>query len=97
MDNAFLAKVRAAAVAAWWTLLVAIAFLVFLWLFYLLALHVKPGWFLSLVGPGATWEILGPIWFKALLIVKLSLWPIGVAAVWLSLWARQLRVGPTNA
>ncbi len=96
MDNAFRAKVRAAAVAAWWTLLIAWALVVFVWLVYLLAMQVRPGWFLSLVGPGATWEILGPIWFKAVLLMKLTLWPIGIAAVWLSLWARRLGAGTPN-
>ena len=97
MENAFRAKVRAAAVAAWWTLLIAWAVVVLGWLLYLLFMQAKPAWFLSLVGPGATWENLGPIWFKAILVMKLGLWPIAVAAIWLSLWARHLRVGPPSA
>lgn len=97
MDNAFRAKVRAAAVAAWWTFLAAVAFLIIQWLGYLLAVSTKPGWMLSFWGPGATWEGIGPVWFHALLILKISLWPIAIAAVWLTLWARQLRVGPPNS
>jgi hypothetical protein len=97
MDNAFRAKVRAAAVAGWWTLLFALAFLVIQWLGYRLVMSAKPGWVLSLWGPGATWDSIGPVWFQALLILKLGLWPIAVAALWLTLWARHLRVGPPNS
>ena len=97
MDNAFRAKVRAAAVAAWWTLLVAIVFIIVQWLGYLLASNVRPAWFLTLCGPGVTWESLAPVWFNALVLLKATLWPIAIAAVWLTLWARQLRVGPPNS
>jgi hypothetical protein len=91
MDNAFRAKVRAAAVAAWWTFLIAVAFVIVQWLGYLLALQLRPAWFLSLCGPGVTWESLQTTWFNALVLVKLGLWPIAIAALWLTLWARSLR------
>jgi hypothetical protein len=97
MDNAFRAKVHAAAVAAWWTFLIAAAFITIQWIGYLLVMHAKPEWALSLWGPGATWEGIGPVWFHVLLIAKLSLWPLAVAALWLTLWARSLRVGPPNS
>jgi hypothetical protein len=97
VDNTFRAKIRAAAVAAWWTLLIAAAFFVIQWLGYLLAVHAKPEWVLSLWGPGATWDGIAPVWFHALVLMKLSLWPIAIAALWLTLWARQLRVGPPNS
>ena len=90
MDSTFRAKVRAAAVAAWWTLLVAVAFVIIQWLGYLLTLHAKPAWYLSLCGPGTTWESLAPVWFNALVLLKMTLWPIAIAAVWLTLWARHL-------
>ena len=97
MDNAFRAKVHAAAAAAWWTLLVAVAFVIVQWLGYLLALNVKPAWYLSLCGPGVTWESLAATWFHALVLLKLGIWPIAVAAVWLTLWTRHLRVGSPGA
>lgn len=90
MDNAFRARVRAAAVAAWWTLLIAWAFLVVQWLGYLLAIGTRPAWILSLWAPGATWETIAPIWFDAIVLLKVTLWPIAIAAVWLTLWARHL-------
>jgi hypothetical protein len=88
MDNTFRARVRA---AAWWTLLIAAAFFIVQWLGYLAAIHTRPAWILSLWAPGATWETIGPVWFDALVPMKVSLWPIAIAAVWLTLWARQLR------
>jgi hypothetical protein len=91
VDNAFRAKVRAAAVAAWWTLLIAIAFVIVQWLGYLLATNMRPAWFLALCGPGVTWESLAPMWFHALVLLKLGIWPIAIAALWLTLWARSLR------
>jgi hypothetical protein len=97
MDNAFRAKVHAAAVAAWWTLLIVVAFVIVQWLGYLLILDVRPTWFLSLCGPGVTWESLASTWFHAMVLLKLGLWPITIAAVWLTLWARQLRMGPPNS
>ena len=93
MDNAFRSKVRAAAVAAWWTFLVAIAFVTVQWLGYLLVTSVKPAWFLAVCGPGATWESLASTWFIALVLLKATLWLIAIAAVWLTLWARHLRAG----
>ena len=84
-------RVRAAAIAAWWTLLVAAAFVTFQWLVYLAAVSVKPAFVLSLWGPGATWDDVRTLWFQALALLKLSLWPLALVAVWLTLWARQLR------
>lgn len=91
LDNALRGKVHAAAVAAWWTLLVAVAFVIVQWLGYLLALNLRPAWYLSMCGPGVTWESLAPMWFHALVLLKLGLWPIAIAAVWLTLWDRGLR------
>ena len=33
------------------------------------------------------------LWFQALLYMKISLWPLALAALWLTLWARRLRPG----
>jgi hypothetical protein len=91
MEDAFCAKVRAAAAAAWWTFLIAVAFLLVQWLLYLLVMSVKPGLAPSLWGPDATWDEIHAVWFQGLFLLKLSLWPLGLVAIWLTLWARQLR------
>ena len=91
MDDPFQIQVRAASVAAWWTLLIAAVFLTIQWIAYLSVLTAQPDWVLWLWGPGATWESVRTVWLDALLVVKLTLWPIVLAALWLTLWARQLR------
>jgi len=91
MDNAFEARVRAAAVAAWWTLLIAVVFLMVQWAVYLQVTSAKPEWAASFWGAGATWEGIRTAWFYGLYFVKLTLWPLVLVACWLTLWARQLR------
>ena len=91
MADAFEARVRAAAVAAWWTLLIACAFLTIQWAAYLQVMSARPEWAASLWGPDETWESIRATWLRALVIIKLMLWPLVLAAVWLALWARQLR------
>ena len=91
MDDSFAIKVHAAAVAAWWTVLFAAAFLSLQWTAYLWITATQPGWVVPLWGAGATWESIRAVWGQALLVAKLMLWPIALAALWLTLWARQLR------
>jgi len=91
MDETFESRVRAAAVAAWWALLIAIAFFTVQWLAYLLVMSAKPEWATPFWGPGATWESIRTVWFGALVFLKLTLWLVVLGAVWLTLWAKQLR------
>jgi hypothetical protein len=90
MDDTFQKRVRAAAVAAWWTFIIAAAFFVVQWVLYLGVMAAQPPWAVSFWGPGATWESIRPIWFLALVFIKLTLWLLALAALWLTLWARQL-------
>jgi hypothetical protein len=97
MEGAFREKVRAAAAAAWWTFAIGAAFFVAQWLVYLLVVSAKPVWALSFWGPDATWDTILPVWFRALVLVKVTLWLLALVALWLTLWARQLgrrRPGP---
>jgi len=91
MDDSFQIRVHAAATAAWWTLVIAAAFVTLQWIVYLGVMAAQPSWVVSFWGPGATWESIRTVWLHALLVVKLSLWPLVLTAVWLTLWARQLR------
>ena len=91
MDDTFAARVRGAAVAAWWTLLIAFGFLMLQWVVYLQVMSAKPEWAASFWRPGATWASINAVWFFALVVVKLTLWPLLLCAVWLTSWARQLR------
>ena len=93
MDDSFQIRVCAAAIAAWWTLLFAAAFITLQWLAYLGVMARQPSWVVSFWGPGATWESISTVWFQALLVGKLTLLPLALVALWLTLWAKQLRKG----
>jgi hypothetical protein len=84
MDDTFQIRVHAAAVAAWWT---------FQWIAYLGVMATQPLWVVSFWGPGATWESIRTVWFQALVFLKFTLWLLVLAALWLTLWAKQLRPG----
>jgi hypothetical protein len=91
MADSFQIRVHAAAAAAWWTFLIAAAFFVLQWLLFLGIMAAEPPWAVAFWGPGATWESIRTVWFQALVVLKLSLWPLGLAALWLTLWSKQLR------
>ncbi len=91
MGSEFTLKVRAASTAGWWTFIAAAAFVTVQWLGYLLLMSVKPAWVLSAWGPASSWESVQSVWFSALLLLKLTLWPLALVALWLTLWARQLQ------
>jgi len=90
MEDDFRDKVRAAAGSAWWTLVIGAAFLTVQWIECLVVLSAKPAWVLWLWGPGATWDAVRTVCLDALVVAKLILWPLALAAVWLTLWARRL-------
>jgi hypothetical protein len=50
--NDFEKKVRAAAVAGWWTVLIAVLFVTLQWIIYLVVMSDRPAWLLSMWGPG---------------------------------------------
>lgn len=51
MDDGFRDKVRAAASAAWWTLLIGAVFLTDQWVGYLVIMSARPAWALSRGSP----------------------------------------------
>jgi hypothetical protein len=93
MNDMFEKRVRAAAVAGWWVLLIAVAFLVVQWLAYLAVMNARPAWVLSLWGTNLDWAFVQMVWFWGMAILKLVVWLLALVALWLTLWARQLRRG----
>jgi hypothetical protein len=91
MDDDFERKVRAAAVAGWWVVLAAAGLLLVSWVAYLVVIPARPEWLLSLWGAELSWQYVQNVWFWALVIFKVSVWLMAMAALWLMLWARQLR------
>lgn len=91
MNDPFEKKVKAAAVAGWWVVLIAAAFLTLQWLIYLAVMSARPAWLLTLWGPTADWPFVQNVWFWVMAIFKMCVWLMILAVLWLTLWARQLR------
>ena len=92
MNDVFEKRVRGAAVAGWWTLLIAIGFVLIQWIGYRLLMSARPAWLLSLCwGPDTTWSFVQTVWFWGIAIMKICIWPLALVTLWLTLWARQLR------
>jgi hypothetical protein len=91
MNDVFQMRVRAAAVAGWWTLLIGVVLLLLTWVVYLFAMSHQPAWLMSLWGPGVSWSFVQTVWFWGMGILKLCLWLAALLVLWLTLWARQLR------
>ncbi len=71
MNDVFEKRVRAAAVAGWWTLLIAVGFLLIQWIIYLLVMSARPTWLLWMWGPDSTWSFVQTVWFWSLAIMKI--------------------------
>jgi hypothetical protein len=91
MNDLFEKKVRAAAVAGWWVVLIAAGFLTLQWLVYLAVMASHPTWLPPLWGPGVDWPFVQSVWFWAMAAFKFCLWHTIMVVLWLTLWARQLR------
>jgi hypothetical protein len=91
MNDVFITRVRAAAVAGWWTVLVAVVFITLLWLVCLCLLATQPPCALRLCGPNITWPQFQHMCLWAIVVFKLGLWFGALIVLWLTLWARQLK------
>jgi hypothetical protein len=91
MNHIFENRVKAAAVAGWWTLLIAVVILTIQWITYLVIMGAKPDWVRSLWGPDISWVYIQNVWFWFTAIFKLCLWLMALPVIWLTLWSRQLR------
>ena len=91
MNDVFQRRVRAAAIAGWWTLLIAIAFLTLVWIMFLVLMSARPPWLKPLFGPGVSWDYVQNVGFWTVSIFKMCIWLMAVVVVWLTLWAKQLR------
>jgi len=90
MDDLFIRKVRTAARAGWWTLLIAAGFLLLLWVVYLAVISMQPAWMLCFWGEGITWEDIQSIWIWAVGAFKVCVWLLALGVVWLTIWAELL-------
>ena len=90
MNDAFQQRLRAAAIAGWWTLLIAVGFLTLVWIIFLVLMSTRPSWYQSLLGPGVSWEDLQMVGLWAVAIFKMCIWLMALVVLWLTLWSRQL-------
>jgi len=90
MDDLFAKKVRAAAVAGWWTLLIVYCFFTLQWFLYLYIMSRKPSWMLALMGEGFTWQTYQTLYLWAVSVLKLGVLLMAVVVVWLTIWGRKL-------
>jgi hypothetical protein len=91
MNETFEKRVRAAAVAGWWVVLIAVGFLTLQWVIYLVVMSTRPAWLLTMWGPGVDWPFVQGVWFWVMAAFKGFVWLMILAVLWLTLWARQLR------
>jgi hypothetical protein len=90
MNDVFQQRVRAAAIAAWWTVLIAAGYLTLVWILFVAMMSSRPSWYQFLLGPAVSWESLQNVGLWAVAIFKMCIWLMALVAMWLTLWARQL-------
>jgi hypothetical protein len=90
MDEIFTRKVRSAAIAGWWTLLIFYCILLIQWLAYVLIMTRQPAGMLCIWGAGVTWSEIRTIWLWGMVAYKLGIGMMLFVVVWLTLWARRL-------
>jgi hypothetical protein len=92
MDGEFAKRVRSAAIAGWWTLLITWICLVVNWAAYLLTMAYKPEWMMKYwLGKDMDWSTIQTIWLWCTAAFKMVWWVAVMVVIWLSLWARRLR------
>jgi hypothetical protein len=84
-------KVRAAAVAGWWVILIGYALLTLTWGVYLALVSALPAWMRAMWGQDVSWDFMQTVSLWFLGVFKLFLWFLILIVLWLTVWARQLR------
>ena len=87
MDPEFAQIVKAAAVAGWWTVLIAAIWITFAWLVWRSVLKSKPAWLMKLWGFDLAWDEVQRIMFYFMAIMKMILFILILICIWLSLLA----------
>lgn len=91
MNDPFEKKVRAAAVAGWWVLLIGYGLLTLTWAVYLALVSARPAWMPALWGQDVSWDFMQTVSLWFLGVFKLFLWFVILVVLWLTLLAWQLR------
>jgi hypothetical protein len=91
MNDPFEKKVRAAAVAGWWVVLLVFVLLLIQYLAYLFLVPTRPAWLIAMWGLRVDWPFVENVWFWGIVGFKVFFWLLFLLVLWLTLWARQLR------
>ncbi len=95
MNGTLQKRVRSAAVAGWWAILIAAAWMTVGWLAFLVILNTEPGWLLRLWGYPDTdslhWQQVRTIVLQFFAVFKLMLFAFVIVVIWLTLWSRRLK------
>ncbi len=83
-------KVRAAAIAGWWTLLVAVGMAIVFWVLFLIVSHRPPAWISNLWG-GLSWETIRNVAVWMITVFRLMIWLIFLLVIWLTIWSAGLK------
>jgi len=93
MDESLPKRVGAAAVAGWWTVLIAVAWLLVGWMVWMAILRARPDWLLILWGleESGDWKLVRTLtlWFFG--VFKVVVLVAVMIVVWLSIWAGKLK------
>ena len=89
MNDTFQRRIWSAAIAGWWTVLIAVAYLTLVWILFLVISAARPAWYQALLGP-VGWESLVTVALWAVAVLKICVWLMALVSVWLTLWARRL-------
>lgn len=90
MHDAFVQRLRTAANAAWWTILIGVTLVLVQWVIYMALMAARPAWVLAMCGPDVTWSVVANMALWYIGAFKFCLWMMALAATWLSLWTRRL-------
>jgi hypothetical protein len=90
MEDMVYKRVRAAATAGWWTLLVAIVMSLLQALGVFVFMHARPDWVPALWA-GMPWERIQMVVFRMMAVFRLLIWVMFLIVVWLTIWSCKLK------
>ncbi len=91
-NDLFQRRVARAAGAMWWTVLIAVIWVVLAWLSTLWIFNARAEW-VARLWYGIDWDTFRSIVISVIMTIRIILFVMILAAIWLSLWARGLRKG----
>jgi len=91
MSEELAKRVRAAAAAGWWTVIIFAVYVTIGWLIVLAVLHAQPEWMLAMWGAGGLrWAEIQKIYLWFFGVMKMLLLAALMATVFLTIWGRRL-------